>query len=129
MKQLVSLIIIVIFFSCRSSQDKRCEKNFIGIWRVDTIGLHISYKKIIEEKNWLNLKLIADSNGTFRLNSTEKDLKQCEGNWYAKYNSEDAGCILNYKEHYYKGYISTNGFHINGIFEDSTQFSIPFKKE
>jgi hypothetical protein len=124
------LIFFVLLFGCRNKEDKRCDANFLGVWNVDTTGLSSNYKKIIEERNWVNLKLVANENGSFKIHPSDKYLKQCEGKWYASYNSDDAICVLNYKENYYKGYISVlSGFEINGIFEDSTQFLIKFKKE
>ena len=130
MRPIFSVTLLIFFLSCRSVEEKRCDKDFIGIWHVDTVGLNDDYKNIIVKRNWLSLKLIADSNGTFRLTPSDRYLKQCEGKWYATYNSEDDGCVLNYKEEYYLDYVSVaSGFGINGIFEDSTQFLIPFKKE
>lgn len=130
MKILYPAVLSMMLFSCRTIEDKHCDQSFIGVWRVDTTGLYINYKNIIQKRNWLNIQLIADSNGTFKFNSTDKYLKQCEGKWSATYNTEDNVCVLNYKENYYSRYISVlSGFDINGIFEDSTQFEIPFKKE
>src|SRR5689334_6484775 len=130
MRVIFLVTVLISFLGCRSTEDKRCDKNFIGIWGVDTSGLNNDYKNIIINRNWLTLKLIADRNGTFRITPSDKDLKQCDGRWYATYNSEDAGCVLNYKENYYSGYVSVlSGFSINGIFEDHTQFLIPFKKQ
>jgi hypothetical protein len=130
MKIVCLAILIFLLWGCRSVEDKKCDTNFIGVWQVDTVGLHNDYKNIIVKRNWLTLKLIADSNGTFRLTPSDKYLKQCDGKWYATYNSEDDGCVLNYKEDYYSGYISVvSGFSINGSFEDATQFIIPFRKK
>jgi hypothetical protein len=122
------IYIVIAFLSCRPG-DKKCNSNYEGIYVVDTTNLYDDYKKIIIERGWINIQLNAHNNGTFTINTKDPDLIKCEGRWYSTYNSEDANCILHYRQVNYLGYSSTFTFTINSVFNDSPRFVIPFRKK
>ncbi len=122
------IILLLLFASCY--ENKTCQPYYVGIFEIDTsLMVGLTQKEFVLNHKWDTAKLISNEKGIYFFNISDKILKQSEGIWYSKSNDIEGNCFGYIKQNNLNEAFIRSPFDIMVIVDDTTRFTLPFRKK
>ena len=123
----VFILLVINISSCY--EDKSCQKNYIGIFKLDSNLVSNQVQRlIINRYRYDTVKLYSNSDGIFKFDVKDKFLQDAEGSWFTKSNIIEGNCSGYIKQKNLLRAFISEAFDIMIIVDDSTRIDLPFRR-